>query len=227
MVKHLSQEGALRLLAARQARAFTTVAELAERAALDRGDLEALAAADALSSLAGHRHRAVWQVSGIETPLPLLTTESAALEGVPLLRAPLEGQDIVADYASLGLTLRRHPLALLRKELAELSVIPNQELWNRQSGRLVTAAGLVITRQRPGSAGGVTFVTMEDETGHVNVIVWKSVAAAQRAPLLESQLLLVRGKLQREGDVLHVIAERLTDLSRLLGGLEVRVRNFH
>jgi error-prone DNA polymerase len=227
MVKHLSREGALRLLAARQARPFTTVDDLAERAALDRRDLEALAAADALAGLAGHRHRAVWQTSGVEPALPLLSAESAASEGVPLLRAPLEGQDIVADYASLGLTLRRHPLALLREELNRQGVITNQELWNRRSGRRVTAAGLVITRQRPGSAGGVTFVTMEDETGHVNVIVWKSVAAAQRAPLLESQLLLVRGTLQREGDVLHVIAERLTDLSRLLGGLEVAARNFH
>jgi error-prone DNA polymerase len=215
------------LLAARQARPFTTVDDLAERAALDRRDLEALAAADALAGLAGHRHRAVWQTSGVEPALPLLSAESAASEGVPLLRAPLEGQDIVADYASLGLTLRRHPLALLREELNRQGVITNQELWNRRSGRRVTAAGLVITRQRPGSAGGVTFVTMEDETGHVNVIVWKSVAAAQRAPLLESQLLLVRGTLQREGDVLHVIAERLTDLSRLLGGLEVAARNFH
>jgi len=227
MVKHLSQAGALRLLAARQARPFTTVDDLAERAALDRRDLEALAAADALAGLAGHRHRAVWQVSGVEPALPLLSAESAALEGVPLLRAPLEGQDIVADYASLGLTLRRHPLALLREELNRQGVITNQELWNQRSGRRVTAAGLVITRQRPGSAGGVTFVTMEDETGHVNVIVWKSVAAAQRAPLLESQLLRVRGKLQREGDVLHVIAERLTDLSHLLGDLVVAARNFH
>jgi error-prone DNA polymerase len=227
MVKHLSQAGALRLLAARQARSFTTVDDLAERAALDRRDLEALAAADALAGLAGHRHRAVWQVSGVEPALPLLSAESAALEGVPLLRAPLEGQDIVADYASLGLTLRRHPLALLREELNRQGVITNQELWNQRSGRRVTAAGLVITRQRPGSAGGVTFVTMEDETGHVNVIVWKSVAAAQRAPLLESQLLRVRGKLQREGDVLHVIAERLTDLSHLLGDLVVAARNFH
>jgi len=227
LVKNLSQEGAMRLLAARARQAFSTVADLAERAALDRRDLEALAAADALASLVGHRHCAVWQVSGVESALPLLPAHSAAAEGVPLLRAPQEGQDVVADYASVGLTLRRHPLALLREKLNGRGVIVNQELWNQRSGRQVTVAGLVITRQRPGSAGGVTFVTMEDETGHVNLIVWKSVAAAQRAPLLESRLLLVRGKLQREGDVLHVIAARLTDLSRLLGDLVVSSRNFH
>jgi error-prone DNA polymerase len=227
LVKHLSQEGAARLLAARAARAFVHIADLAERAALDRRDLEALAAADALAGLAGHRHRAVWQVSGVERVLPLLPAETVVEEGVPLLRAPREGQDIVADYGSLGLTLRRHPLALLRDTLAQRGVIPNQELWDQPNGRVVTAAGLVITRQRPGSAGGVTFVTLEDETGYVNLIVWERVATAQRAALLESRLLLVRGKLQREGDVLHVIAQRLTNLSELLGDLLVTSRNFH
>jgi DNA-directed DNA polymerase III PolC len=227
MVKHLSKEGAERLLAARAARAFVHAADLAERAGLDRRDLEALAAADALAGLVGHRHRAVWQVSGVERALPLLPADTVAQEGVPLLRAPREGQDIVADYGSLGLTLRRHPLALLRDALKKRGVIPNQELWEQPNGRSVTAAGLVITRQRPGSASGVTFVTLEDETGYVNLIVWERVATEQRAALLESQLLLVRGKLQREGDVLHVIAQRLTNLSELLGDLVVASRNFH
>jgi error-prone DNA polymerase len=227
VVKHLSQEGAERLLAARAAGPFVDTADLAERATLDRRDLEALAAADALAALAGHRHRAVWQVSGVERALPLLPAATAAQEGMPLLRAPREGQEIVADYFSTGLTLRRHPLALLRDALAKRGVIPNQELWELSDGRSVTAAGLVITRQRPGSASGVTFVTMEDETGYVNLIVWKRVADAQRAALLESRLLLVRGKLQREGDVLHVIAHRLTDLSELLGDLTVASRDFH
>ena len=227
LVKRLSQEGALRLLAARLQGPFVNPADLAERGALDRRDLEALAAADALCGLSGHRYRAVWQVSGVERRLPLLPAQTAAPEGVPLLRAPLEGQDIVADYGSTGLTLRRHPVALLRESLAARGVIPNQELWGQPNGRRLQAAGLVITRQRPGSAGGVTFVTLEDETGHVNLIVWERVATAQRAPLLESRLLLVAGTLQREGDVLHVIAERLTNLSDLLGDLAVTSRNFH
>lgn len=227
LVKNLSGDGATRLLAARATRAFDTMADLAERGGLDRRDLEALAAADALAVLSGHRHRAVWQVSGVERALPLLPASTVREEGIPLLRAPREGQDIVADYGSTGLTLRRHPLSLLREKLQRRGVLPNQDLWAQPNGKWVRAAGLVITRQRPGSAGGVTFVTMEDETGYVNLIVWNSVAEAQRAALLESRLLEVQGKLQREGDVQHVIAHRLTNLSSLLGDLLVTSRNFH
>jgi DNA-directed DNA polymerase III PolC len=227
LVKHLSQEGAARLLAARTARPFDNIADMAERAALDRRDLEALAAADALVHLSGHRHRAVWQVTGVERALPLLPAATAIDEGIPLLRAPREGQDIVADYGSLGLTLRRHPLALLRERLQRRGIVPTQELWEQPNGKLVITAGLVITRQRPGSAGNVTFVTMEDETGYVNLIVWNRVAVEQRAALLESRLLEVHGKLQREGDVQHVIAQRLTNLSAMLGDLVVASRNFH
>jgi error-prone DNA polymerase len=227
LVKHLSQEGVARLIAARTARPFDGIADMAERAALDRRDLEALAAADALAHLSGHRHRAVWQVTGVERALPLLPAATVVDEGIPLLRAPREGQDIVADYGSLGLTLRRHPLALLRDKLQRRGVVPTQELWERPNGKMVITAGLVITRQRPGSAGGVTFVTMEDETGYVNLIVWNRVAIEQRAALLESHLLEVHGKLQREGDVQHVIAQRLTNLSSLLGDLVVASRNFH
>jgi len=227
LVKHLSQEGATRLQNARALRAFDSIADMAQRAKLDRRDLEALAAADALARLAGHRHRAVWQVTGVEPALPLLPAATVPEEGIPLLRAPREGQDIVADYGSTGLTLRRHPLALLRDRLQRRGVLPTQELWEQPNGKLVRTAGLVITRQRPGSAGGVTFVTMEDETGYVNLIVWNRVAIEQRAALLESRLLEVQGRLQREGDVQHVIAQRLTDLSGLLGDLTVVSRNFH
>jgi error-prone DNA polymerase len=227
MVKHLSREGGRRVLEARATRAFDSIADLAERARLDRRDLESLAAADALAGIAGHRHRAVWQVTGVERPLPLLPAATAAREGIPLLRAPREGQDIVADYSSTGLTLRRHPLALLRDKLGKRGILPTQQLWEQPNGKWVKTAGLVITRQRPGSAGGVIFVTMEDETGYVNLIVWDSVAVEQRAALLESRLLEVQGKLQREGDVQHVIARQLTNLSSLLGDLTVLARNFH
>jgi DNA polymerase III alpha subunit len=227
MVKHLSREGGTRLLEARAARAFDSIADLAERALLDRRDLQALAAADALAAIAGHRHRAVWQVTGVERPLPLLPAATAVAEGIPLLRAPREGQDIVADYGSTGLTLRRHPLALLREKLAQRGILPTRQLWEQPNGRWVKTAGLVITRQRPGSAGGVIFVTLEDETGYVNLIVWDSVAVKQRAALLESRLLEVHGKLQREGEVQHVIARQLTNLSSLLGELQVAARNFH
>jgi DNA-directed DNA polymerase III PolC len=227
LVKRLSSEGAARLLAVRAARAFDSVADLAGRAELDRRDLEALAAADALSGLSGHRHRAVWQVTGVERTLPLCPAATVPEEGIPLLRAPREGQDIVADYGSTGFTLRRHPLSLLREKLQRRGVLPTQELWQQPAGMQVITAGLVITRQRPGSASGVIFVTMEDETGYVNLIVWNSVAVAQRAALLESRLLEVHGALQREGDVQHVIARRLINLSAMLGDLTVVSRNFH
>jgi error-prone DNA polymerase len=227
LVKHLSAEGAARLVAARAVRGFDGIADLAERGGLERRDLQALAAADALAGLAGHRHRAVWQVTGVERALPLLPAATVQEEGIPLLRAPREGQDIVADYGSTGLTLRRHPLSLLREKLRQRGVLPTRELWEQPDGTQVITAGLVITRQRPGSASGVIFVTMEDETGCVNLIVWNSVAVAQRAALLESCLLEVRGKLQREGDVQHVIAQRLTNLSAMLGDLTVASRNFH
>jgi DNA-directed DNA polymerase III PolC len=226
LVRRLSEEGARRLIAARAVRSFADIADLAERAALDRRDLEALAASDALAGIAGHRYRAFWQVSGVERALPLLGADTAVPEGIPLLRAPREGHDIVADYGSLGLSLRRHPLALLRKRLEARGIVTTAALWDLPTGRRVTTAGLVITRQRPGSASGVTFVTMEDETGHVNLIVWKRVAEEQRAALLGSRLLEVRGALQREGDVLHVIAQRLTDLSALLGELAFESRDF-
>jgi error-prone DNA polymerase len=226
MVKSLSKEGGTRILAARMQRAFNSIADLAERAALDRGDLEALAAADSLSKMVGHRHRAVWQVSGVERALPLLPAATVAEEGTPLLRAPREGQDILADYGSTGLTLRRHPLALLRDRLKRRGVVPAQELWDLPDGKAVRSAGLVITRQRPGT-GNVTFITLEDESGYVNIIVWNRIAVEQRAPLLESRLLEVRGKLQREGDVQHIIAAKLTNLSSLLGDLVVVSRNFH
>jgi error-prone DNA polymerase len=157
----------------------------------------------------------------------LLPAATVLEEGIPLLRAPREGQNIVADYGSIGFTLRRHPLSLLRDKLERRGVVPTRDLWKQPNGRWVRTAGLVITRQRPGSAGGVIFVTMEDETGYVNLIVWNRVAVAQRAPLLESRLLEVQGELQRQGDVQHVIAQRLTNLSALLGDLAVASRNFH
>ena len=227
LVKHLSREGAARLLSARTLRAFDSIADLAERGELQRRDLEALAAADALADIAGHRHRAVWQVTGVERVLPLLPAATVQEEGIPLLRAPREGQDIVADYGSTGLTLRRHPLSLLRGKLQKRGVLRSQDLWAQPDGQWVRTAGLVITRQRPGSASGVVFVTLEDETGYVNLIVWNSVGVEQRAALLESRLLEVQGKLQREGDVQHVIAQRLTNLSAMLGDLVVASRNFH
>jgi error-prone DNA polymerase len=225
LVKGLSEAGAGRIVTARRSRPFADVGELARRAGLGRGDLAALADAGALAGLAGHRHRARWAVAGVEAPQPLLE-DAPIREGVPLLRAPGEGRDIVADYRSLGLTLGRHPMALLRARLAQEGLGSAAELRSAPHGARMRYAGLVVNRQRPGSAKGVTFVTLEDETGHANVIVWRAVAEAQRRPLLAARLLEVSGQVQREGEVIHLVAERLADRSALLGCLDVRSRDF-
>ena len=225
LVRGLSRDGAHRLLAARAAARYRDVHELARRARLDQRDLQALAAAGALAGLAGHRHRAGWGVLGIEASLPLLH-ETDAAEGIPLLRAPTEGEDIVADYRALGLTLGRHPLALLRPQLADSGWRPAAEVAQLPDGASVRTGGLVLTRQRPGSASGVIFVTLEDETGHVNLVVWSRVADRQRKVLLGARLLGVSGRLQREGNVLHVVVERMEDRSALLGALIAPARNF-
>ena len=230
IVKSLSQSGVERLLAARRARPFASVQDLATRASLDRGDLEALAAAGALASLSGNRHLAFWEVAATERPVPLgfATSRSASLEeGRPLLTAPSEAEAIVADYASLGLTLGRHPLALLRERLAAGALQSASELARAANGATVRTAGIVLMRQRPSTASGVTFLTLEDESGQVNVIVWERVGRTQRRALIESRLLEVHGELQTQDGVTHLIARRLIDRTPLLGELLTRSRDFH
>jgi error-prone DNA polymerase len=235
LVRSLSAAGAGRLVAARTARLacggaarepFAGLQDLAAAAALDRGDLEALAAAGAFEALSGNRHRAFWAVAGTERELPLAPS-SRADEGTPLLVQPTEGQDIVADYRALGLSLGRHPLALLRARLRRDRILGAAELDALPHGSAVRVAGIVVTRQRPGSAGGVTFVTLEDESGNVNLVVWKKVGEAQRRPLLESRLMEAHGELQRQGRVVHVIVSRMIDRTALLGRLATRSRDFH
>src|SRR5437763_13051736 len=170
LVKSLSQAGVMRLLAARTQRHFASVSDLAARAGLDRGDLEALAAAGALACLSGNRHLAFWEVAARERPMPLQFAPARRAdleEGRPLLAAPSEAEGIAADYASLGLTLGRHPLALLRERLAAAALLPASELTGARRGAAVGTAGIVRMRQRPATASGVTFLTLEDESGQV------------------------------------------------------------
>jgi DNA polymerase III alpha subunit len=230
LVKSLSQAAALRLVAARAQRPFANAQDLARRAALDRGDLEALAAAGALASLSGNRHLAFWEVAASERPVPLdfTPTRRAALEeGRPLLRSPGEGESIAADYATLGLTLGRHPLALLRTRLEAAALVPASKLLRAAHGAQVRTAGIVLMRQRPATASGVTFLTLEDESGQVNVIVWERVGRAQRRALIEARLLEVHGELQHQEGVMHLIARRLIDRTALLGELVTHSRDFH
>ncbi|MDJ0955504.1 MAG: error-prone DNA polymerase [Arenicellales bacterium] len=225
-VKGLSEAAMHRIVMARKNQAFLDVQDMSYRANLDRHDLECLATADALGSLSGHRYRAFWEICGVEPPTPVLPSPQFN-EGEPLLRQPSEAEDIVADYKHVGLTLRRHPLALLRRRLQQAHIYPAQVFWKLRDGATATAAGLVINRQRPGSASGVIFVTLEDESGYINVVVWPHIAESQRQPLLCAKLLAVTGVIQREEGVLHLVAGRLHDLSHWLGNLPTRSRDFH
>ena len=226
LVAGLSQSGGERIVAARATGAFASVADLAHRAALEKRDLGRLADAGALAALAGHRHDAVWNVAGIER-LPPLLAGAGRSDDPPALPAPTEGQDIIADYRTQGLTLGRHPLALLRDLLRKRRLSTSEEIRAAPHGRIMRTAGIVIGRQRPDTASGVVFVTLEDETGATNVIVWRDLGDRQRRELLGARLLAVFGKVEREGDVVHMIAGRLADLSPLLGELPARSRDFH
>lgn len=216
-----SESAAKRLL---ENRPFESVADMAHRAQLNRKDLRCLAAAGALEPLAGHRRLAHWAAAGAER-LPAL--DAPAVERAPRLQAPTEGQEIVADYASLGLTLGRHPLALLRNRLKRFKFVTAEELRLRPQGRMVRAAGLVTCRQRPDTASGVVFVTLEDETGCINVVLWRDLAERQPREMLGARLLGVQGMIERDGEVVHLIARRLFDHSALLGPLAAASRDFH
>ncbi len=213
--------------------AFASVEDLVRRAALNAKDLEALAAADALRALSGHRRQALWAAKAVDTRAPRLLAQAAADSppvaadpAEPALAAPTPGETVVADYRSLGLTLGPHPLALLRAQLAPFKVQPAAVLNTYPNGRLARASGIVTHRQRPETAKGVVFVTLEDETGQVNVIAWPQVVERQRGPLMQSRLLTVLGQWQREGEVRHLVAVRLIDHTPLLGGLLSKSRDF-
>jgi len=230
MVSGLRHGVGERIAAERVQQAFTSTQDLALRCGLNEVDLKALASADALLLLSGHRRQQVWDASALK-PAPAL------LQGIPidedelLLPAANEGEEVVFDYASLGLTLRSHPLALLRGELVQKKLLTAAQLAHLPHGRLVRACGLVTMRQRPQTAKGVIFITLEDETGSINVIVWKAVRERFRQEVYRSRLLMVYGEWQRDeesgGNVRHVIAKRLVDMTHLLGDLATTSRDFH
>ncbi len=223
-VKGLSEVAGQRIVGQRL-RPYQSIQDLLEKVGLNRHEMSALAAAGALKSLAGHRHKVRWTVAGVEEPTPLFSSFDR-YEASPMLRKPTEGQDVVADYQSLGLTLGRHPMSLIRHHLDRLHYVSASCLKGLTTGKRISIAGLVITKQRPGTASGVTFITLEDETGCSNLIVWKKVADEQRDVLLNARLMGVQGELQKEGKVIHVIANRLIDHSEFLGELAVKSRNF-
>ena len=226
LVRGLAAAAAERIVAVRRLHRLASVDDLAHRAGLSRHDLQCLAEAGALAPLAGHRRQAHWAVAGIET-LPSMLRDAPVDEPAVELPVAGEGDEVLADYASTGLTLGRHPLALLRPRLARMGFASAGDSRASTGGRRFRAAGIVTGRQRPGTASGVVFVTLEDETGSVNVIVWRDLADRQRRELLKSRLMGVDGVLEREGDVIHLVAARLYDHTALLGRLQTRSRDFH
>jgi error-prone DNA polymerase len=241
LVSGLPRASVERLLQARAEAPFADVPDLALRAGLEPHELQTLAEADALAALAGHRRQQVWAAAaplagprerppqgqaGERTPTSLLRSAPVQEAQLSLIEAP-EGEAVTLDYAATGLSLRRHPLALLRERLQRQSVRSAAELSRVPDGRTVRTCGLVVTRQQPATAKGTIFVTLEDETGPVNVIVWRDVRERHRQALLGARLLAVRGTWQRRDGVSHLIAQDLHDMSAWLGRLQTQSRDFH
>jgi len=193
---------------------------------LTGGHLNILASANALESLAGNRRQAMWQALGSAPDKGLLRAAVIVEEALPL-EAPSEAENIVADYRLLGLTLGRHPLSLLRERLTKMRFVAATDLNTFSNGQLARGCGIVTVRQRPGTANGVVFITLEDETGNVNVIVWPSLVEQQRKEVMGAALLGVFGVWQCQNNVRNLVAKRLVDLSHMLGELDTRSRNFH
>jgi len=226
LVRGFNEEVAQRLVLTRRQAAFVDIEDVCRRAALDQRSRELLADAGALRGLAGHRHRARWAIAGVEEQMPLFAG-LVAQDSAVTLPLPSVAEDMQSDYELLGTTLGPHPLKLLRTALRARRCLASKDLIGVASGRQIRLAGLVTGRQKPQTASGVIFVTLEDEFGMVNVVVWHHLAERQRRALIGSQLLQVEGKLESQDGVRHLIAGRLTDLTALLSGLDVRSRDFH
>jgi error-prone DNA polymerase len=225
----LSEDEGERIMRARAQALFANVEDLSRRAELDAHALQSLAEADAMAALVGNRRSAIWAVGGVDTRATALLKTTRTIEDAEPDLAPASlSESVLADYRATGLSLKSHPLALLRSELAPFKVQCAATLnADCRPGQLARASGLVTHRQQPGTAKGVVFVTLEDETGVVNVIVWPAVAAAQRRVLLAASLMTVYGVWQREGEVRHLVAKTLVDHTELLHGLVARSRDFH
>lgn len=225
-VRGFREDVAQRLSRERARAAFEDIADLCARVGLDKRHQEALAEAGALRGLTGHRHRARWAIAGIEPQLPLFGQSSPDEESI-VLSPPSQAEDTLADYARVGLTLGPHPLQQVRARLRAAKCTDSRALRAMPHSSLVRTAGLVTQRQRPQTASGVTFITLEDEHGPINVIVWRQVAQRQRRVFLEARLLGVDGRWEHVDGVSHLIAHRLLDMSAILGSLDSRSRDFH
>jgi error-prone DNA polymerase len=229
-----AESGAISFTGLRLHGDFTTVQELVFRSGINRKDLEALAAADALRGLSGDRHRAYWAASGLDSPGQGRNASFFADPGFAddafgidvLLPVPSESQDVVGDYSATGFTLRRHPLALLRNHLNNYQVTRANALGGIDNEGFAKVTGIVTCRQRPMTASGVTFITMEDETGYINVVIWPSLGERRRPVVRQAKLLGVAGHVQHSEGVTHLIASELVDLTRWLGAMRLSSRDF-
>ena len=226
LLKGASQTLAQRIVEARARKPFADVADLVQRASLDRLERERLAEAGALRQLAGHRHRARWYSAGAER-LPPLLADAQTADSPITLRPPSTAENVEADYATQGYSLESHPLALIRPQLRRQRLTDSRQLRSCANGAPARLAGLVTVRQRPPEAGGVTFLTLEDEYGQINLVVWERVAQRYRRALLESTVLYVEGKLQIVDEVVHLVAQRLDNYSKLLPRVGIQSRDFH
>lgn len=230
LVKGLSREGAQRIVEARTRGAFRQVSNLREWAGLNKRDMEALADADALQSLSGHRHQTQWQIMALEQQRPLLQQERGQTasyfdDGVQL-PAPQVAEEVLSDYRATGLTLRAHPMSLLRSQKPFNRCKRYSDLAGMGTNRFVRIAGLVTCRQRPGSASGVLFLTLEDETGSSNIVVWKRTQQTFRQALMTGQLLLIKGVVETKSNVTHVIAGAIYDYTHELQDLRLKSHDF-
>lgn len=225
LLRGMSQAAAERISQTRQQAIFSDIQDLARRAQLNRTDLAALADGNALSALSGNRHQALWQAVAAVPDKDLLH-HTTLTESPAQLSTPSEAQEILRDYHSTGLTLQRHPIALLRPRLLKQRFLPADVLHTFQNKQFARGCGLVTVRQRPGTAKGVLFITIEDETGPVNVIVWPALVDQFRHEVLNAKLLGVYGIWQTDGKVHHLLAKRLVDMSHLLGDFIAVSRDF-
>jgi error-prone DNA polymerase len=236
MVRGLANGDAARLVSGRADLPFRTIDELWRRAQAPVSALTRLAEADAfLPSLGLQRREALWEIKALrDDPLPLFTaTAEREHQRIPEIQEPAPdllpmtaGREVVEDYTHLGLTLRDHPLAFLRDELQRRHVMTCADGTAMRDRRLTRIAGLVLVRQKPGSAKGVMFITIEDETGVANLVIWPSLYEQRRRVVLSSSLLIVDGKVQREGEVVHIVATKLHDGSDLLASVGDRGDTF-
>jgi len=230
-IKGLKKSTALKIIAIRNISAITNLQSLARLARLDQGDLDRLTEGGAFRTLSGHRYQTHWDNKAITT-LSSASQDFSALDHVAekesvYLPPPAETDDLRADYRSLGLTLGRHPMAILRESKPFSQFKSADELTLLNHGRFVQVAGIVTGRQRPSSASGVIFLTLEDETNNINVVIWTRVLETFRAAVVQGRLLKIKGIMERKGSVIHVIAGDVEDMSHYLEQFALNSRDFH